>query len=137
MPNAFRYLMAYGAELESDYPYVARESTCRYDSTKVKAKVAKYLQIQRSETALKEAAASHVVSVAVDASTWSYYGKGILPASQCDTGMNHGVTLVGYGEENGKLFWKVKNSWGGSWGESGYIRIERTNGSGLGACSIA
>lgn len=51
------------------------------------------------------------ISVAVDATNWSYYSSGIL--SSCGRNLNHGVLLVGLTSE----YWKIQNSWGASWGE--------------------
>merc|ERR1711884_578252 len=51
----------------------------------------------------------------------------------CGYDMDHGVNLVGYGIDGGEMYWLVRNSWGGSWGESGYIRIKR-NGRGKEPC---
>lgn len=57
----------------------------------------------------------------------------------CGQMVNHGVTLVGFGTDNtsNKDFWKVKNSWGSTWGEEGFIRMTKTSGTGPGKCFIA
>jgi C1A family cysteine protease len=50
------------------------------------------------------------------------------------------VLIVGYGDdtETKTPFWLVKNSWGSSWGEEGYVKIERSNSQNdPGVCGIA
>ena len=67
------------------------------------------------------ALAGRPLSVGVDASNWSVYKSGVL--STCTSNINHGVLLVGATDD----YWKIKNSWGTSWGEAGFIRIARGN----------
>ena len=76
--------------------------------------------------------------MAVDSNSYAFfsYSSGIID-SNCGTALDHAVTVVGYGAQNGIPYWIVKNSWGASWGENGYVRIKRdlTNG-GAGVCGI-
>jgi C1A family cysteine protease len=64
------------------------------------------------------------------------YKGGIISSSSCGTNVDHAVNLVGYGSENGKDFWIVRNSWGTSWGEKGYFRVARSDKDGPGVCGI-
>merc|ERR1712139_730401 len=81
----------------------------------------------KDETSLKAAVSKQPVSVAIEAdkSAFQLYKGGILDNSACGTNLDHGVLVVGYGTDSGKDYWKVKNSWGSTWGESGYIRMVR------------
>ena len=90
------------------------------------------------EDALKQAVARQPVSVAIEADqkVFQFYSSGVLTDSGCGTTLDHGVLVVGYGNYEGTDYWKVKNSWGPSWGLDGYILIERGAG-GSGICGIA
>ena len=69
------------------------------------------------------------LSVTVDATNWSHYTSGVF--NNCRASINHAVLLVGVVGGN----WKIKNSWGTSWGESGYIRL--ASGNTCGVCQYA
>lgn len=126
MPNAFTYAIREGMMTEDDYPYKGVDQTCKYDASKVKYHFSDWKFIEDNEDAM--VAALNTVgplSVALDATYWSFYSGGIYDSSCSTSRMNHGVLLVGYGEQNGTKYWIVKNSWGKSWGENGYIRLIR------------
>merc|ERR1712167_67605 len=90
------------------------------------------------ESALATAVSQQPVSVAIqaDQTSFQFYSSGVLTAS-CGTSLDHGVLAVGYGEDDGTAYWKVKNSWGASWGEDGYIRLEKDVTQVGGQCGIA
>jgi cathepsin L len=66
------------------------------------------------------------LSISVDASTWHSYSSGIFSCDMSSPDIDHVVQLVGYGTETtGDDYWIVRNSWGPSWGENGFIRLAR------------
>jgi len=67
------------------------------------------------------------VAMSIDANNLHLYNSGVFSGCQADTIVNHAVLGVGYGidKESGKGYWNLKNSWGDSWGEKGYFRVER------------
>jgi C1A family cysteine protease len=65
----------------------------------------------------------------------SGYSSGIYSYATCPTCSsctNHAIVIVGWGTQNGTDYWIIKNSWGSSWGESGYFRMKR----GVNMCAI-
>ena len=77
------------------------------------------------------------IALAANASVFQLYKSGIISGTACGTVMDHAVTLVGYGSQNGQPYWIIKNSWGSSWGESGYVRIARNDtGTDSGVCGL-
>ena len=125
MDSAFKYVETAPHELESEYAYTARDGSCSYVSSKGVGKVAGFKDVSRgSPSALKAAIAIRPVSVAIEADQMAFQGytSGVI-TSGCGQQLDHGVLAVGYGTLNGEEFFLVKNSWGASWGDSGYVRI--------------
>jgi KDEL-tailed cysteine endopeptidase len=134
MSAAFRYAEKTGLELESVYPYKGVDGTCQVQSTKELVKVTTYATVTpKSSSQLKAAIAQGPVSVAIEADTmtFQYYSGGVLNSSKCGTNLDHGVVAVGYGSENGQEYYIIRNSWGASWGEQGYVRLAITDGAGI------
>jgi C1A family cysteine protease len=130
MDYAFEWIMQNkGITGETDYPYTARDGTCKTGKA-VRAKIKAYADVpQGNEAALFTAVTAAPVSVAIEAdqACFQFYSSGVLDDASCGTQLDHGVLAVGYGTDSasGKQFWKVKNSWGTSWGMSGYVLMVR------------
>ncbi|ETO19354.1 hypothetical protein RFI_17876 [Reticulomyxa filosa] len=126
---------------EASYPYTGVGGTCKSSSCGTKYdSPAGYTKVTADDpTALETAAAAGCVSVAIEADQFAfqYYSSGVLTGT-CGTTIDHAVLVVGYGTESGQDYWKVKNSWGTSWGEQGYVLICRNcNANGAeGECGI-
>ena len=142
MDYAFEFIINNGGiDSEEDYPYKASDGRC--DQYRKNARVVTidgYEDVpENDEKSLEKAVANQPVSVAIEAGgrEFQLYQSGIF-TGRCGTALDHGVTAVGYGTENGVDYWIVKNSWGASWGEEGYIRMERDLAtSATGKCGIA
>jgi len=140
MDNAFLYIKKNkGIDTEDSYPYEAQDDKCRYRKVDAGADDIGYVDVPSGdEEKLMHAIASvGPVSIAIDASheSFQFYSTGVYSDKKCSsTELDHGVLAVGYGTEDGKDYWLVKNSWGESWGAGGYIKIARNQNN---MCGVA
>jgi hypothetical protein len=111
---------------EANYAYTGVDGTCKQTTcgTKYNTPSTYTSVVADNEADLTVAAAAGCVSVAIEADQFAfqYYSSGILTGT-CGTSIDHAVLVVGYGTQGNQEYWKVKNSWGTSWGEEGYVLI--------------
>lgn len=144
MDGAFKFVIEHGQCTLADYPYTSgvtkTSGTCNTKCTSV-AHLSACADVKANDQiSLKGAVSMQPVSIAIEADTkyFQSYSGGILDSTACGTALDHGVLVVGYGVENGVKYWIVKNSWGETWGEHGYVRILRSDStSDAGICGIA
>lgn len=140
MDNAFAYAIDNGMCSEEEDPYMAKRGTCD-DNCKPVVSISSCLDVEpNNQLALQAAVSQGPVSVAIEAdkSIFQFYNGGVINSSKCGTNLDHGVLIIGYGEENRIPYWLVKNSWGPEWGDNGYVKIARSNSTDdPGVCGIA
>merc|ERR1712112_713061 len=132
----FTYIQLFGHQKEEDYPYTSGTTmdtgACGYDydanTPAVGIRGYNMLPSNDQEAVMTHLAEVGPLAVAVYASSWGSYSGGVFTGCSFDANiaLNHAVQLVGYGtDESLGDYWLVRNSWGSSWGEGGYIRLQR------------
>lgn len=119
----------------NDYPYTGSKGTCKSDARKLEYKIKSTYSgtLSGDEEALKRALANFgpvVIYIQVVSSFYNYQ-KGIYWDQSCSANchdINHAVVLVGYGTDKTSYktpvdYWIIKNSWGTTWGDGGYVRM--------------
>ena len=145
MENAFIWIEKHGLASQAQYNYTSGGGTVGRCNRKAERHAVVGIDgfhdiPTGDEHALQEAVVNTPVSIAIEAdkSIFQLYKGGVLDNPKCGLhppALDHGVLLVGYGsdERSGKDYWTVKNSWGASWGEHGYVRMVR----GKNMCGVA
>jgi len=158
--QAFGWVKSNGICGEDSYPYVCMNMTadsCVSSSCATSkcsnpvlaggswiksGDVTAYGMVSQTVGDLEAAVARQPISIAIEADqpVFQHYTSGVLTDDACGQKLDHGVLIVGYGVEKGLFgsteYWKVKNSWGDSWGDKGFIRIARGKSAGYGECGV-
>lgn len=128
--GAWAYGETSGQELETNYPYKAVDGTCKYNSADGKVGETSTPSVRagvfggatNAEMMSTIDVKSNAVGINASGINFQSYSSGVLETCS-RTGMNHAVVADGYDSTGSSPYWLVRNSWGSSWGESGYIRI--------------
>jgi C1A family cysteine protease len=114
--SALQYVKDHGLVKNSEYPYTATDGSCRINQGPY---TVESVEESASCGTLTDDVKQQPTSVAVDASNWSFYRSGVF--SNCAKSVNHGVLVVGWDAQGN---WIIKNSWGTSWGQNGYMTLK-------------
>ncbi|CAK4751600.1 unnamed protein product [Aphanomyces euteiches] len=135
--NAIKYVASTGICLLKDYPYVSgsstQDETCKTSCTKQSTGVKQSIAVAPGDAGMLTALQGRpiVVGVAAGNDEWKQYSGGVLNSCS-STELDHAVVAVGYTDTE----WKIQNSWGTSWGDKGFMRLQRTTQDSKGTCGV-
>lgn len=142
MPDCFEYLQTSFLMTEASYPYTSSHGNCAYNQASGVLKVNTYTNVyyHNDPWHLMENIATTPTTISICASKrpFQFYSSGILNTDRCGTCINHAVLATGYGYdfERDMAYFTIKNQWGTSWGDNGYMRLRRQPKYGKGVCGI-
>jgi len=137
--TAAKYIAKNGILEEGAYPYQSKKDKCHKDlladESKLHRPISGTKNVGKNEKAMKKALQDKgPLMIIIDATNLAFYTQGVISGSFCEHGeVNHAVVLVGSKDKT----WKVKNSWGPDWGESGYFRLEMNNAADKGCLGVS
>jgi hypothetical protein len=133
--DALKYLAgsAEGSDTEGQYQYTGKNGKCA--PKKGGKKVSGVKSVGKSASAIASAGAKQVVSTCIwfkpgatpkGKVSFDHYGGGVFSdgcynGKGTTGGAGHAIAVVGVASDH----YIIRNSWGKSWGESGYMRMKR------------
>jgi len=122
---AYSYMKKHSLKLAAEYPYTALTGKCSPRGNAVSGlNVIGFGFVGAGdETKMMQAIQKGPLGVCVAADSWQHYKSGVLTADMCTGKLNHCVQAVGLDVSETGGWWRIKNSWGGDWGEDGFIRL--------------
>jgi cathepsin L len=142
MDSVFDYMIksSKGLEGEEDYPYTAKDGSCKFNAGKIKTSITGRKSVAKgNENDLQSSIMKQPISVAIDAghSSFQFYHSGVYYEAACSASqLDHGVLAVGYGTSSA-AYYIVKNSWGTGWGAQGYILMARNRNNHCGIATMS
>jgi cathepsin F len=136
--NALNYVKTHGLgeESEAAYPYTGETGpSCKAKRSSEQIFVKDWQVVNGTNEDQLAAALVKLgpLAIGINANPLQFYTSGVADPSNCDPGaLDHAVVIVGFGEDAGKKYWTIRNSWGANWGEQGYFRMVR----GTGKCGL-
>jgi len=127
------FVLNFGLELRRNYPYKARDQECPFDKHNTDLKTTGYIRLESKNLMNITMAAWQeylhfgplLVDIITEGTDFDQYGHGIHYLKGCDPDSDslHSILVVGYGQQDGIKYWKIRNSYSMGWGESGYYRL--------------